>query len=489
VTDTTRGGWRAVLGSMRVRIVASMVLLLALSATVSIFVVRELLLDRLDHEIEVDLRTEAEEFALLAEGIDPETGQPFAALRPVFDVYFRREVPDEGESLLTFVGDELYDSERAPDVADAEEFDAAIDVWLGLDTATEGSIDTGVGLARYAAVPLRLGGEDGLFVVANFPEFERAEINDALRTQAITQFATIVAASLLGLALAGRVLRPLRSLVRTAETITVTDLTRRIDVRGTDEASRIAQTFNDMLGRLEQAFATQRKFLDDAGHELRVPLTVVRGHVELLELETDPVERDEMVRIVTDEIERMNRIVEDLLVLAKAGRPDFLIVAPVDVAELTREVHRKARVISDHDWLLDGVADVVVDADGQRLTQALMQLAENASHHTPAGGQIGIGSRVREDGVTLWVRDTGPGVAPEDAERIFQRFVKGPGRREATGLGLSIVAAIAEAHGGTARVAPGHTDGGATFEVVVPFADSALPTSVSRSAHANGLTR
>lgn len=122
-------------------------------------------------------------------------------------------------------------------------------------------------------MPLDLGAERGLFVVANFPAVERDEIDDAVRTQAVTQFATIAIASLVGPALAGRMLRPLRSLADTAEEISETDFTRRIPVRGDDGASRIAGAFNDMLERIETAFATQRQFLDNVSHELRAPLT------------------------------------------------------------------------------------------------------------------------------------------------------------------------------------------------------------------------
>ena len=174
-----------------------------------------------------------------------------------------------------------------------------------------------------------------------------------MRTQAIVQFGMIVIASLLGLALAGRVLRPLSTLADTAQTISATDLTRRIPVRGEDEASRIATAFNDMLERIERANATQRRFLDDASHELRSPMTVIRGHVELLELETDPEEREAMVNIITDEIDRMNRIVEDLLLLARSERPGFLSMEPVDIAELTEDVHRRASVLCGRTWLLD----------------------------------------------------------------------------------------------------------------------------------------
>jgi two-component system, OmpR family, sensor kinase len=458
---------QGLLDSMRVRIVLAVVLLLAGSAAVSILVLRSVLLDRLDEEIGVRLRQEVEEFELLRGGVDPRTGTAFAELEALFDVYFAREVPDEGETLLAFVDDRLYESARAKDAVGAGRLDQTIEYWLSLRSRKEGQRDTGGGDARYVAIPIELGGQSGLFVVANFPAFERSEINEAVRTQAVTQFATIAIASLVGLALAGRVLRPLRSLADTAKSFSETDLTQRIPVRGDDEASRIAGAFNDMLERIETAFATQRQFLDNVSHELRAPLTVIRGHVELIDAETDPDELRSTITLVTDEIERMNRLVEDLLVLARAERPGFLSLGPVDMAELTVEVHRKSSVLCTREWMLDVTDHVVAVADAQLLTQAMLQLALNACQHTSEGTPVHVGSRAEGGQICLWVHDRGPGVPREDVERVFERFVKGPHSREGSGLGLSIVSAIAQAHGGRARVAPGTV--GARFEILIPL--------------------
>lgn len=253
----------------------------------------------------------------------------------------------------------------------------------------------------------------------------------------------------------------------TAQAISGTDLTRRIPVRRRDEASRIAMAFNDMLGRLERAFGTQRQFLDDANHELRAPLTVIRGHVELLDLLPDATDRQETIALIVDEIERMNRIVDELLLLAKSNRPGFLEVERIDLAELTRDIYRKASVMGDRVWHLEACGKATILADGQRLTQAMVQLAENACRHTPPGTPVRLGSAFGDGPVRLWVHDDGPGVPPEDALRIFERFAKTSNLSGGSGLGLSIVAAIAEAHGGYAHLVPG-VPKGARFEIVVP---------------------
>ncbi len=219
---------------------------------------------------------------------------------------------------------------------------------------------------------------------------------------------------------AGRILKPVRLVRATAAQLTEQDLTRRIPVHGNDDVAALAETFNAMLDRLERAFATQRLFVDDAGHELRTPITIVRGHLELMG--DDPAEREETVRLVTDELDRMSRIVEDLLLLAKAERPDFVTPEPVQLAELTADVFVKARTLGDRDWVLAEVADRETRLDPQRITQAMVQLAQNAVQHTTAGQTIRIGSRAAGARIELYVADTGPGVQPQDAEVIFERF-------------------------------------------------------------------
>jgi two-component system OmpR family sensor kinase len=221
-----------------------------------------------------------------------------------------------------------------------------------------------------------------------------------------------------------------------------------------------------MLDRLERAFDAQRHFLDDAGHELRTPLTIVRGHLELLE--DDPAKRRRTIELVLDEVKRMGRIVDDLIVLAKSEEPDFLQLEPVDVATLTNELHEKASALGPRAWRIDAVGRGIIVADRQRLTQAVVQLAQNAVEHTGAGAEIGLGSRVSPGQARFWVRDTGSGVAPGDRERIFERFERGgEANHEGAGLGLAIVSAIARAHGGRPEL-EGAAGAGATFSITVP---------------------
>ncbi len=228
-----------------------------------------------------------------------------------------------------------------------------------------------------------------------------------------------------------------------------------------------------MLDRLQSAFADQRQFLDDASHELRTPITVIRGHVELLG--DDPGERSRTVALVLDELARMNRMVDDLMLLAKAERPDFLSPGEVDVTDLVMEVLAKASALGDRRWSVSGLVEQTVLADDQRLTQALMQLAANAVRHTRPGDGISIGAAMVAGRLRLSVADTGEGIAPEDRTRIFDRFARaehGPDRDRrgsAGGLGLPIVTSIARAHGG--QVLLDSTLGeGSTFTLLLPVA-------------------
>ena len=194
----------------------------------------------------------------------------------------------------------------------------------------------------------------------------------------------------------------------------------------------MAATFNEMLDRLEEAFRIQRQFVDDAGHELRTPITIIRGHLEVAE--DDPEERLRTNALVMDELDRMNRIVNDLLVLAKAKQPDFLDLATVDLRALTEDLHAKATALATREWRLEDVGQGLIVADRQRLTQAVVQLAQNATEHTGDGEEIALGSAVANGRVRLWVRDSGAGIPLEDQERIFQRFARtGDGRRGSAG--------------------------------------------------------
>ena len=458
---------------VRARMLVSYVILLAIASAASVLVVRQVLLVRLDDRVQEDLAQEVEEFQALAGGVDPETGRDFGNdVDRIFEVYLDRNIPIEGEELITVPRNRrasyLPPRGNAPFLLTQ----ANLARWRTLDAVEREEVQTAVGEARYVAVPIKARGRTlGTFVVAIFPSGERAEVDEAVRIVAGVTGAVLVIGTLLAFGIIGRVLAPLRELRRTAEGITGSDLSRRIEPEGSDELADLTHTFNDMLDRLEHAFLSQREFIRDAGHELRTPIAIVRGHLELLaEYQQSPEERAETLALVTDELDRMRRFVDELLLLAKAERSDFLRLETVDVAELTEDVLSKAQSLGDRAWTLQDNGRGLIVADPQRLTQAMLNLAQNAVQHTDPGDEIAIGSTVGPQRARFWVADSGPGVDDADRELIFSRLARGrrgEPRHEGTGLGLAIVQAIAEAHGGAVELdsKPG---AGARFEIVVP---------------------
>ena len=322
---------------------------------------------------------------------------------------------------------------------------------------------------RYLAVPVVIRRRQrGAFVVTYDLRDEAQEVDEASQVAGGVSLAVLLLASLVAFIVAGRVLAPLRELTETARSISETDFTRRIEVEGHDELAEMGRTFNAMLDRLRAAFDAQKDFVSDAGHELRTPITIIRGHLELLG--DDPDERRETVELVCDELDRMSRFVDDLLLLAQAERSDFVQLADVDLDALTEELMAKAGALAPRDWQLEANGVGRLQADRQRLTQAVMQLAQNAVQHTQEGDRIALGSALRNGHAQLWVADSGPGVPDVDRERIFDRFARGAGTRrsQGAGLGLAIVRAIAEAHGGRVDLERTRPDAGATFIVTIP---------------------
>jgi two-component system, OmpR family, sensor kinase len=460
---------RAVRG-VRARLFAYSVVLLAVGIAVTVFTGRQILLVRLDSRIGDSLVQEVREFRSLARGTNPQTGRPFGhRLPPLFDLYLERNVLEEGEQLLTFYRGRLYrDRDTNPDDFRLSSRADLTRRWANLTEPQSGGLDSPSGPVRYLAVPIWFSGtQAGTFVVAKFTARERDEIADAVRTAGLVGAVVLLIGTAVAYLAAGRLLHPLRELTETARSLESSDLTRRIEVRGDDELAELSRTFNAMLDRLEIAFSSQRDLIRDVSHELRTPITIVRGHLELMG--DDPAERRETLELVTDELDRMARLVDDLLTLARAERPDFLQPEPLRLADFTHEVYAKATSLGDRRWTLHLQRDGALDADPQRLTQALINLADNAVKQTEVGAEIEIGADVEDGWARFWVADRGPGLAEADRSEVFARFARGDGGKgyAGTGLGLAIVKAVTDAHGGRTEV-DSEPGAGARFTVWIP---------------------
>jgi two-component system OmpR family sensor kinase len=277
-------------------------------------------------------------------------------------------------------------------------------------------------------------------------------------------------------------LRPLVAIERTAAAIGAGDLSRRVERAEPDtEIGRLGLALNAMLGQIESAFrareaseARLRRFVADASHELRTPLAAVRAYAELFRrgASSRPDDLERAMSGIGRESERMSLLVDDLLLLARLdeGRP--LEREPVALDEVVGEAVETARMVEPSRPISLETVDAVVLGDRDRLRQVVDNLLSNVRSHTPAGSAVHV--RVSRNGTdaVLEVEDSGPGLGAEEAEQVFERFHRGdPSRSRSSGgvgLGLSIVAAVAEAHGGTAsaRSTPGD---GSTFVVTLPL--------------------
>jgi two-component system, OmpR family, sensor kinase len=468
--------WLGAAHSARTRILIAYVFLLALAAGFAVLGFRQFLLFRLEDQVDNALRQEVLELdQLLTNGRDPATGRPFASLESLFDTYFARNVPSNEEAFLGFVEGELYRSStlaRFPlDRLPAEEqptWERLASRSLSEERNATGTIDTRLGEAHFRAARIRFGDDVGAFVVTILPADEREEIANFVTYGGAAALGVLLIASAFAWLIAGRALEPVRLLTETARSISESDLTQRIEVRGTGEAAEMARSFNAMLDRLESVFQSQREFVQDANHELRDPLTIVRGHLQLLE--DDPDERRRTIQLVTDELDRMGTIVDDLKLLAEADQPGFLRLEWIDLEAFAHELHSKASALAPRRWMVDHAGVGTFFADRHRLTQAAMNLAHNAVQHTSEADTIALATLLREGQVRITVRDTGTGISVSDQTIIFDRFTRGSGahlRYGGSGLGLAIVKAIADAHAGSVEL-ESRLGEGATFTIVVP---------------------
>lgn len=455
--------------SVRVRLTAAVALLTGLALAAAGLLVYTLESTRLESDVNDQIEQELAEFDQLRRGQDAETREASSSPESLIRLFLRRNVPGGDEMLVGWWDGRpqvASPGSSHPGLVRDRAFLQLVEQHLERGGSAELAKEYGDVLVT--VVPVRNSTTQGALVVAHFLTDAKAELTRVMQTYAAVSLLLLFAVSGSAAWLAGRLLAPLRELRATAQEITETDLSRRLLVAGNDDITALTRTFNEMLSRLESAFSGQRHFLDDASHELRTPLTVLRGHLELMDA-ADPQDVEATKALLLDELDRMSRLVEELIWLTKTDRPGFFTMRPVVLGAFLTSVLDKCRALGLRQWTLDGCPDVSVRMDDQRVTQLLLQLAHNAVKHTDDGDEIGIGARVARDGqVRLWVRDTGHGVPPEDRDRIFRRFARagtGPDD-DGFGLGLAIVSAIARAHNGVVEVAD-TAGGGATFTLVL----------------------
>ncbi len=486
---TIGAGARARRATVRARLVTTQVVLTAMALAFSGTVAYLLALERTDARLDKSLRQDAQELhALAATGTNPVSGESFASAEDVVVAAIQLKVlaQDEGVLGLRRGKDPLITRQSAPLRPESDpELLRALTPMLDGDTRLR-TIRTKVTDYRVLVAPVApvapvataanatsaaptAGKPAAAFVLVVDSRAEHAETARGFRTFALVAVVAVALIGFVGWIAAGRLLRPIRDIARAATATGGADLSARIPVSGDTDLSDLSRACNAMLDRLEDAFESQRRLLDDVGHELRTPLTIVRGHLEIVDL-SDPEDIRATRTLAMTELDRMNRLVDDLTTLATSSRPDFIRPVATDIGRLTDDILDKARTLGDRTWRMPHRADVVALVDPQRVTQACLQLIANAVKFSHPGSVIDIGSRTDADGwAQMWVGDEGVGIEADFLGRVFDRFERGKSAaaRDGAGLGLSIVRAIAVGHGGRVEVdsEPGR---GSTFTLRLP---------------------
>lgn len=470
VPDDSRSGRRMAI-SVRTRIVTAITAVAAvglLAVGLSVYVVeRQRILEQIDARLHDNL-----ESARFIVGSGDE-GDRWASSSTALAAVVQRMSPDDNtgalgmaDGVITTVPGIDLDLDLQNEAAFARHADRLLDGGKPL-IATYAEAES---TWRYLVAPITVEGSpepaEVAFVLVYDVDAELAEINDSAVMFLWASAIALIVIAATGSIVASRLLRPLRWMRETAERISAQSHDERLPVVGNDDVAELSETMNAMFDRIDDALESQRQLLSDVGHELKTPMTIVRGHLEVMD-PTDPVDARQTKELAIDELERMVRLVQDLASAAALHGPSPVQPEQVDAADLVRQIARKAQGIDGAEVAVGPVAEVVANLDAARITQAMLQLAQNAVTH--GGGNLQIGSGTAEDSLEFWVRDFGPGVPDEAKPRVFERFHRGAdvSSRSGAGLGLHIVQVIARAHHGSVHVEDAD-GGGARFVLSVP---------------------
>ncbi len=318
----------------------------------------------------------------------------------------------------------------------------------------------------------------GVVQVAAPVQTIRQAIEQLLTLMFISSLVTIACAIAIGAWLSNRALQPLDNIVQAAVKIATTDdLSTRLPLQGVvGEAGRLTRAFNHMMERLEHLFKVEQRFVADVSHELRTPLTAIRGNLEIIKRYGMD---DDSLEAIDSEVQRMSRLVTDLLLLARADYGEVIVdLYPLDLDTVVSEVFQQAKMLSknrDLEVTVGHFVPIRVKGNTDRLKQLLLNLLSNAIKFTPDGGKVTIGLQPRGGWAVIYIEDTGIGIEPENLDHIFDRFYQAePSRTHKNsqsggiGLGLSIARWIVDAHGGKLSV-ESEVGAGTTFRVRLPI--------------------
>jgi two-component system OmpR family sensor kinase len=438
-------------------------LVLSLALTVVLVVVGQLFAGQLARSLDNDLSEEIPEFS--AASSQRPVDQPIAVFA---QQYVQTHTLARGAGLII----EIAGSPTARS-SGALQGVPQIGTWLAHPPAS--TVLTTVAFQghqyRLLASPIVVAGRpDGVLIASASLTGLNTQARDAMLVTGMEAAAALLITLVGTYLVLRRVLHTVDRVTVAANAITHERLGLRLGYTGADdEVGRLARTFDDMLGRIEQAFLAQRQLLSETSHQLRTPLTVIRGHLEVLRRGgyQDPAETEEAVALVLDELTRTVTLVDQLLLLGRSLEPGSLDVDDVDLRSFMADIFAAAQTLAPRRWSLGSVPDAVVLVDQAKLRGALLNLVDNAVKATTPDDFIALDATCDGE-IVLAVSDGGQGIPPEDQARLFERFVRsGDSSSRGAGLGLAIVRAVAEAHGGRASLesTPGI---GTVVRVVLP---------------------
>jgi two-component system, OmpR family, sensor kinase len=467
--------------SLRTRLVATTLLLLAVASAVIVTVTALLLHRYLLNQLDNDVRASTLLISRTDPDANPDALPPPQGLRPLRPPDSLAAVIRDGSVVSAETFARAGGTQPVPE-ADYPDL-------LAVPTGRPTSVDLGgLGAYRLIAIPTPRG---DVFVGGQSEARVQAIVTQLVTTELVVAGLTLLGAGVAGVIVVRRELRPLERMASTASRVSAlpldqgeVSLAERVpDTDPSTEVGQVGIALNRMLDHVEAALAARhdsemqlRQFVADASHELRTPLAAIRGYAELSRRQQLPTETEHSLARISSQAERMTALVEDLLLLARldAGRP--LERAEVDLTRMAVDAVSDAHAAGpEHRWHLD-VPDepLIVPGDASRLAQVVANLLANARVHTPAGTTVTTTLRAEGSAAVLSVADDGPGIPQPLQEEVFERFARGDSSRSrahgSIGLGLAIVAAVVEAHHGTVAVEsrPGRT----VFAVRLPVADA-----------------
>ncbi|MBJ7596139.1 MAG: HAMP domain-containing histidine kinase [Candidatus Dormibacteraeota bacterium] len=414
--------------------------------------------------VDASLNEEANEFQSRASQRPPGQGLDAFAVQ-----YLQTRQLAVGEAILV-------DVRGARDIgtpgAAALETTAPVQAWLAQPppagtVVTSTAADTSY---RLLAIPLSIkGARVGVLIIGRTLGTIQSELA-TVQLLVVAQGAFALAIALIGgHVILRRVLTTVRTTTETADRISRERLDLRLgDSAAGDEVGMLARSFNEMLDRLDTAFRSQSQLLADVSHQVRTPITVIRGHLEVLQRGgyRDEAEVSDTISLVLDEATHAGLLIDRLLLLGRAFDADSMDLAAVELPSFLAEIVDAARVLGERHWELGATPDCVLMVDRVKLRSAILNLVENAVKATTSGDTVTIGARL-DDALTISVTDSGKGMTPDELGRAFERFRASAGTGHGTGLGLVIVKAVAEAHRGRVAIdsAP---NAGCVVSIVLP---------------------